>query len=88
MKLVTHLPCSFNCAHSKRIALENLGLATKYGFGEEYHQLCEMLSWDTTWTAQLGTATIDTPAFVINTVTDITTEKYVVHKKGHNNCIL
>jgi hypothetical protein len=88
MKIVTHLPCSFNCTESKRIALENLGLATKHGFGYEYNKLCEMLAWDTTWTAHMGIATIETPIFVINTVTDITADKYVVHKKGHNNCIL
>lgn len=88
LKLVTHLPCSFNCVESKRIALENLGLATKHGFGYEYNKLCQMLDWDITWTAQLGVATIETPVFIINTVTDITAEKYVVHKKGHNNCIL
>ena len=88
MKLVTHLPCSFTCKESKRIALENLGLATKHGFGYEYNKMCQMLDWDITWTAHLGIATIETPVFVINTVTDITTDKYVVHKKGHNNCIL
>lgn len=88
MKLVTHLPCSFTCKESKRIALENLGLATKHGFGNEYNKLCKMLDWDTTWTAHMGIATIETPVFIINTVTDITTEKYIVHKNGHNNCIL
>lgn len=88
LKLVTHLPCSFNCKESKRIALENLGLATKHGFGYEYNKLCQMLDWDITWTAHMGIATIETPVFVINTVTDITAEKYIVHKKGHNNCIL
>lgn len=88
LKLVSHLPCSFNCKESKRIALENLGLATKHGFGNEYHKLCQMLDWDITWTAHMGIATIETPVFIINTVTDITTEKYIVHKNGHNNCIL
>lgn len=88
MKIVTHLPCSFNCKESKRIALENLGLATKYGFGYEYNKLCEMLDWDIKWSAHVGVATIETPVFVINTATDITTEPYVVHKKGHKNCIL
>lgn len=82
MKLVTHLPCSFDCKETKRIALENLGIATKYGFGYEYNKLCEILDWDVTWTAQYGIATVETPVFTIYTATDITTEKYVVHKKG------
>jgi len=88
MKIVPHLPCSFDCKESKRVALENLGLATKYGFGEEYYKLCQMLDWEITWTAEFGVATIETPVFTITTVTDITTEKYKVIKKGHNNCIL
>lgn len=88
LKIVTHLPCSFYCAETKRIALENLGLATLYGFGNEYNKLCQMLNWDITWTAQHGVATIETPVFTISTVTDITLEKYAVHKKGHFNNIL
>lgn len=88
MKIVPQLPCSFDCVESKRIALENLGLATKYGFGNEYNKLCQMLDWEIKWTAEYGVATIETPVFTITTVTDITTEKYTVIKKGHNNCIL
>jgi hypothetical protein len=88
LKLVTHLPCSFNCKESKRIALENLGLATKYGYGYEYNMLCKMLEWETVWTAEYGVATIETPVFTINTVTDITAEKYRVVKHGTKNSIL
>lgn len=87
MKLVTHLPCSFDCKETKRIALENLGIAAKHGFGNEYKMLCDIMDWDVTWTAQYGIATIDTPIFTIYTATDITTEKYVVHKKGTNNIL-
>jgi hypothetical protein len=88
MKLVTHLPCSFDCKETKRIALENLGIATKYGFGNEYNKLCQIQEWDVTWSTQYGIATIETPVFTIQTVSDITTEKYIVHKKGHNNIII
>lgn len=88
MKIVPHLPCSFDCKESKRVALENLGLATKYGFGYEYGKLCKMLDWEIKWTAEFGVATIETPVFTISTVTDITTEKYTVIKNGHNNCVL
>jgi hypothetical protein len=87
LKLVTHLPCSFNCKESKRIALENLGLATKYGYGYEYNMLCKMLDWEIVWTAEYGVATIETPVFTINTVTDITAEKYRVVKNGTKNSI-
>lgn len=88
LKIVPHLPCSFDCKHSKRIAMENMAIATKYGYGDLYNKLYNMLDWDITWSAQYGIATIETPVFTITTVTDITTEKYVVHKKGHNNCVL
>ena len=87
MKLVTHLPCSFDCKETKRIALENLGIATKYGFGYEYNKLCQIQEWDTTWSTQYGIATIETPIFTIHTVSDITAEKYAVHKKGSNNTL-
>jgi len=87
MKLVTHLPCSFDCKETKRISLENLGIATKYGFGYEYNKLCEILDWDITWSTQYGIATIETPIFTIHTVSDITIENYIVHKKGTNNIL-
>lgn len=88
LKFVTHLPCSFNCLETRRIAMENIAIATKYGFSYEYQKLYEMLDWETTWTAEFGVATIETPIFTINTVTDITSVPYKVIKKGHNNCIL
>jgi hypothetical protein len=87
LKLVTHLPCSFNCTESKRIALENLGIATKYGYGYEYNMLCKMLDWEITWTAEYGVATIDTPVFTIHTLTDVTATPYKVIKKGNKQCI-
>lgn len=88
LKIVPHLPCSFDCEDSRNIAFANTAVAMKYGYGYEYSKLYQMLDWDITWTAEYGIATIETPVFTITTVTDITTEKYVVHKKGHNNCIL
>lgn len=88
LKLVSHLPCSFNCKESKKIALQNIAVATKNGFGDEYHKLCRMLDWEISWTAEFGVATIETPVFNIITATDITTVPYKVVKKGHNNCIL
>lgn len=88
LKFVTHLPCSFTCSETRRIAMENIALATKYGHQYEYRKLYEMLDWETTWTAEYGIATIDTPIFTIQTITDITSVPYKVVKKGHNNCIL
>ena len=88
LKFVTHLPCSWNCKHTHRIAMENIAIATKYGYAKEYQQLYNMLDWETTWTAEYGVATIETPIFTINTVTDVTTTPYKVIKKGHSNNIL
>jgi hypothetical protein len=88
LKFVTHLPCSFSCGETRRIAMENIAIATKYGFSYEYQKLYEMLDWETSWTAEFGVATIDTPIFTIQTITDITAVPYKVIKKGHNNCIL
>jgi hypothetical protein len=88
VKFVTHLPCSFTCNETRRIAMENIALATKHGHQYEYRKLYEMLDWETTWTAEYGVATIETPIFTIQTITDITAVPYKVIKKGHNNCIL
>lgn len=88
LKFVTHLPCSFTCTETRRIAMENIAIATKYGHSYEYQKLYQMLDWETTWTAEHGVATIETPIFTITTVTDITSVPYKVIKKGHNNCIL
>lgn len=88
LKFVTHLPCSFTCNETRRIAMENIALATKYGFAHKYEKLYRMLDWETTWTAEFGIAKIETPIFTINTITDITSIPYKVIKKGHNNCIL
>jgi len=68
--------------------MENIALATKYGFSSQYEKLYKMLDWETTWTAEFGIAKIETPVFTINTITDITSIPYKVVKKGHNNCIL
>lgn len=88
LKFVTHLPCSWNCIETRRIAMENIAIATKYGHSYEYQKLYQMLDWETTWTAEFGVATIDTPIFTIQTITDITKTPYRVVKRGHNNCIL
>lgn len=88
LKFVTHLPCSFNCLETRRIAMENVAIATKYGHAYEYQKLYQMLDWETSWTAEFGIATIDTPIFTIQTITDVTATPYKVIKKGHNNCIL
>jgi hypothetical protein len=68
--------------------MENIAIATKYGFSYEYQKLYEMLDWETTWTSEFGVATIDTPIFTIQTITDVTAVPYKVIKKGHNNNIL
>lgn len=87
-RLVSHLPCSFNCIESKAIAIENLIVAAKHGFSNEYYKLSQMLEWETTWTAEFGVATIETPVFTIVTATDVTETPYKVIKRGHNNCVL
>lgn len=87
-KLISHLPCSFHCSETKDIALKNIGVATQHGFGNQYHTMCQMLDWEISWTAQYGIATIETPDFIINTITDITTDKYTVIKQGNKNSLV
>jgi hypothetical protein len=87
-RLVSHLPCSFLCQQSVDIAENNMGVAKAHGFGTEYDHLENMLKWDTTWTAHMGIAKIETPVFTIVTATDITENTYSVRKIGHTNSII
>jgi hypothetical protein len=82
VRLVSHLPCSFNCAETLKVAQENWDLG-KEEFGEELLWIQEMLSWPIEWSALHGIAEIKTPILKISTRTDATPEKYTVRYMGN-----
>ncbi|MDX1493429.1 MAG: methyltransferase domain-containing protein [Longimicrobiales bacterium] len=81
VRLVQHLPCSFSCDYSKRIAEDMLRLARDRFPGAARHAE-EMLEWDTEWSALHGIAIIRTPAFRVAARTGWTAERWTVRKRG------
>jgi SAM-dependent methyltransferase len=82
VRSVFHLPCSFDCRESVRVAKAHMYLARRLGFAEEVGWLEEMLSWPVEWSALHGIAEIRTPVVKIVTRTDATPAKYVVDYRG------
>ena len=70
VRLVSHLPCSFNCFETMRIGDRNIQLARQLQCNEEVDHLIEMLSWPVEWTSLHGIAIITTPIFKIITASD------------------
>jgi 2-polyprenyl-3-methyl-5-hydroxy-6-metoxy-1,4-benzoquinol methylase len=82
VRAVFHLPCSYDCEASDRLARHHLDLARDLGFGEEAEWLRQMLGWPAEWSALHGIAEIRTPVVKIVTRTDATPSKYVVRYHG------
>lgn len=82
LRFVRHLPCSFRCEETVRIAREYEALGKTLGFTEEMTWLREALSWNVEWTSLHGIAEIRTPILKISTDTDPLANKAVVRKPG------
>jgi hypothetical protein len=83
VRLVSHLPCSFNCSHTVDIGIKNAELGRKLGYGQLIDSMYELLSWPVEWSALHGIAEIKTPINKISSRTDMTPWKYTVQK--HSN---
>ncbi len=81
-RAVFHLPCSYDCDASKKLARRHLLLAREVGFAEEAAWLSEMLCWPVEWSALHGIAEIRTPVVKIVTHTDATPMKYLMRYVG------
>lgn len=82
VRMVRHLPCSFDC-----VATEVIGQATEMtgrelGLGQEMDWALEMLSWPVQWSSLHGIAWITTPVFKISTSTDPLAKRAVVDREG------
>lgn len=82
VRIVFHLPCSFDCRPTEELAVKYADIAKSNGFHQELDWLEEMLCWHVEWTALNGVAEIMTPAGTIWTATDATAEKYRVTYTG------
>lgn len=72
VRLVSHMPCSFNCHHSAEIAQDTIKLAEKTGYNEQVKILQEVMKWPIHWTRLFGIAEYVTPALKITTRSDWT----------------
>lgn len=84
VRAVSHLPCSFSCENTYKIARSNIEFGRELGYNEEMDWLEEMLSWPVEWSALHGIAEIKTPILKISTRTDATADLVVVQKQGYS----
>lgn len=80
IRLVPHLPCSWDCEHSIDMAQQVYAFRNKSRFTEEIEAIYEMLRWPVEWSVMHGIAEIYTPCFRIFTRGDCALQKYVVQK--------
>jgi hypothetical protein len=82
VRSVPHLPCSFDCDGTVKLADTLREVAVEAGFSEEMTWTREMLSWPVEWSALHGIAEIRTPILKISTRTDATSRKFEVRRAG------
>jgi hypothetical protein len=82
IRVVFHLPCSFDCLPTADLAETLIDFAKAAGFHEEMNWLIEMLSWPVEWSALYGLADISTPLGTTYTATDVTATRYQVSYRG------
>lgn len=80
VRLVSHLPCSFDCTHTQDIGIKMAELGRELGYTEQVDWIYELLSWPVEWTGLHGIAEIKTPINKISSRTDMTPWKYTVQK--------
>lgn len=71
---VFHLPCSFACSETARVAAEIIQHGCKMGYGVEMRWLEQILSWSLQWSSLHGVAITTTPALKIIYSTDALAE--------------
>lgn len=82
VRMIPHLPCSFNCEATKGRGQQYAKLFIRYGYKKELHWIQEMLRWSVEWSALHGIAEIKTPVCKIAARTDATPSKYTVRLHG------
>ena len=81
-RLVSHMPCSFNCSNSLEIANANFNLMKELGYVEEAKWLEEIFNWPVRWSSLHGIAEIRCPVFKLSHKTDYLAEEFIVDKQG------
>lgn len=82
VRMVPHLPCSFDCRKSIRLARRLAQVAIQEGQGAGVAGAWEMLSWPMEWSSLHGIAEVRTPVFKIAFDTDPTGRLHRVQLRG------
>ena len=82
VRLVPHLPCSFNCSKTYAFAERLRGVGVNAELAREYEWIDQILDWPVEWSALHGIAEIKTPILKVSTLTDATAGKYIVRHIG------
>lgn len=83
IRLVSHLPCSFDCHETETIGMRNAELGRTLGYEKDIKLMYELLSWPIEWSALHGIAEVKTPINKISTRTDMTPWKYTIQKRSN-----
>jgi hypothetical protein len=80
VRLVPHLPCSFDCQATVEAGKQFVEIGRK-DYSEVIDWIYEMLDWPVEWSALHGIAEIRTPVMTISTRTNATGEKLMVQRE-------
>lgn len=83
IRLVSHMPCTYECEASLEIAKQMFDVGIRHGYGDEMRLMAEVLNWPVEWSRLFGIAEITTPALKISTRTDWTPTKQAFSRFGH-----
>lgn len=82
VRFVGHLPCSWNCELTERVALENAGLARKLGLSEQVDAALSLLGMEMEYTTLHGVCEVTTSQFKFCASSDYHPKKVEVKKTG------
>ncbi len=85
IRLTPHMPCSYHCAASGKIAQQFADIGIKYGNKDDVLVIQEVLQWPVSWSRLFGIAVITTPALKISTRSDWTPTLDAFEKPGVYN---
>jgi hypothetical protein len=82
VRLVSHMPCSFDCKDSLSIANSNFDLMKSLNFTDEANWIEEIMNWPVRWSSLHGIAEIRCPVFKLSHKSDFLSHEFIIDKDG------
>lgn len=82
VRSVPHLPCSFVCDKTRKLAGQMLSVGSAHGYAEEVAWIRTILSWPIEWTATNGICEVQTPILKFMAPTDTASENRTVRLRS------